>query len=193
MAESDGVVATPKPILKGWQSTLLAVVVVSAVYCFVNPPAGDEIEQAEWMWNLAALAIWGSLGACFAGLNWYLIELCRRGRQYIRASREEQDRLSKQPLPSHPVSVLVLSAITALVALCALQNYGWATTVAWTAGIVIAEVFCVGLVEELVVAAIPKRNLLFEELEAAANTSILMGQSARFPTEEDHKRSGKFK
>ena len=110
-----------KSILNAWQSAMLAVAVVVAVYCFVNP----------------------------------------------------------------------LTALTALIALCALLD----TTVGWTVGIAMVLLLLVsaGIVYFAFIPTPPTPPNLWDLLEAASKKPVLMGQSASFPSEDEHKRSGKFK
>jgi hypothetical protein len=183
----EGLPAHPKPILKPWQSVLLALATVSVAAMLAHPD--------DWGWDVVAFIIWGGIGGFFTREIWFLIEFKRRLRLYVRASVEERRVLlklwSQRPLPLHPICILVVTAITALGGLNAARNYDWDVTMAITA------VVALGL---LILLQIRYCNLCdsFERntsnpLDATGKKSVLMGQSANFPTEDEHKRSSKFK
>jgi hypothetical protein len=180
-----------KSFLRACQATLAGIGIAAIVYCISNPWPIGMSEETDWMWNLAVLPIWGILGGFFTWLPWEFLELYRRCKEYVAASPKEQPELAVRPLPSHAVSALVMSTATALGALYGLQQLGWYETIWWTVFTVVLLVLAAMLTQFLLLGAFPRPDLM-AELEASSKKPVLMGQSAEFPTMEQHKRSGKF-
>jgi hypothetical protein len=183
----EGLPADPKPILKPWQSVLLALATVSVVAVLADPD--------DWGWDVVALIICGGVGGFFTREIWYLIEFGRRIRLYARVSVEERSVLlklwSQRPLPLHPICILIVTAVTALGGLSAARNYDWAATMAITAVIAVCLLVPL-LIRYWNICDSFERNTP-DPIAETRKKSVLMGQSANFPTEEEHKRSGKFK
>lgn len=188
---------TSKAFLTRSQSAALGIGLIVGVFVFLNPWPLGESQETEWMWEVGTLAIWGVVGAIIASRICFLIGFYERAKQLNRtSSKAEQNKLllqhCKEPIPYSPVCVLLMSAAAAVGSLCLLQ-YGWDTLIFWTIGGPIILFFCEIAAEVWISDLLPRRELFLDALEASGKRSVLMGESARFPNEEQHKRSGKFK
>jgi hypothetical protein len=189
---------TANHLLTRSQSAALGIGLAVVVFAFISPWPIGEAEETEWVWKVGMLAIWGVLGAIVASRICFLIGFYRRVKELNRApSKAEQNKVllwhCDELIPYSPVGILLMTSAAAVGSLYFLQQCGWDTVIFSTVAGPISLFFCELAAELWIIDLLPHRDLFLDALEASGKRSMLMGESARFPTENEHKRSEKFK
>jgi hypothetical protein len=155
----------------------------------------ESIDINPWPVTLVFI-IWGGFGVYFGLTGILVIEYFKR-RALLREAigTDEYAELKNRPLPWHPGVVVLIFVVSGLSGYFAWDTYGLETTAGWTVAILIVPTFAIFFYALVSLQRHAQRDKAeFEKaVKQSGGQSILMRESAHFPSEEEHKRSGKFK